>query len=84
MKSYQLSEKEQKAYEYCIEAGIIISPHFTFLPNEWSVAIATRNDYKNLNFSPETYGPGEIWEKCAEYYVWYYDKHLTKTQSNEK
>jgi hypothetical protein len=72
---YIPSEKEQKAYSWCINNGIYISPKVSNSSSEWYLLVQINN---NINISPKTYKKVEIWKELFNYYVYYYDKYENK------
>jgi len=69
---YQFNPDEFKAYHWCINNGIYISPfckeNFTF----WHIDIEIN---KKINRSPQVFNPRELWETIFKYYKYYYDKY---------
>jgi len=74
MGSYMPDELEFKAYHWCINNNIYISPfaHNTF---QWYVDIVIKG---KLNRSPKTFEKIEIWEMIFKYYKYYYEKYEQK------
>ena len=82
-----LSYKE-KAHKYCVDNGIRISPRAAATysykakqsDKQYHVAISFPNDYKKIHKSPETYFDPEIWDKCSETEIYYYEKHISRCE----
>ena len=73
MGDYLPSDDEKLAMRECIDQRIVkISPKGTKSGDAWHIDIWLNNKW---NTSPETYGPGEIWEKIYEFYRYYYEKY---------
>tara|TARA_R100001015_G_C4413719_1_gene16990 strand:+ start:133 stop:381 length:249 start_codon:yes stop_codon:yes gene_type:complete len=71
---YSPTSEEKKAYRWCINNGIFISP-FANAEGAWYIDIKLNN---NNYRSPEVYGPVTIWIKMYEYYKYYYNKYANK------
>ena len=69
---YQYDLKEFKAYHWCINNGIYISPFCEENFTSWHIDIEIN---KKINRSPQTFNPRELWEKIFEYYKYYYNKY---------
>jgi len=74
MGQYSPTSEELKAYRWCINNGIFISP-FATGEGTWYIDIKLNN---NNHRSPETYGRIVIWIKMYEYYKYYYKKYAQK------
>ena len=72
MGSYEASEEEKKAYIWCINNNIKISPICETYGKMWKIDIII-ND-KSFK-SPKAYSAGVCWQKMYEYYKYYYDKY---------
>ena len=72
MGSYTPDELEFKAYHWCINNNICISP---FAKNEaaWYIDIVING---KTNRSPSVYSKHTIWNTIYEYYKYYYEKQL--------
>ena len=68
------SEKDRKAYAWCINNGIYISP-FANGQGAWYIEIKMNN---KINRSPLTYGSVSIWIQMYEFYKYYYKKYAQK------
>ncbi len=71
MGDYLPSNKERKAYIWCINNGIYISPQAKSLI-EWFICIEMNN---KINTSPDAYKKVEIWKQIFKYYTYYYEKY---------
>ena len=71
MGKYTATNKDIKAYEWCIKNDIKISPTAKAAGSWW--LDITNKGIKNR--SPQTFGRDVIWEKMYEYYNYYYDKY---------
>mgnify|MGYP003154832158 FL=1 len=71
MGQYTPTLEEVKAYHWCINNGIYISP-FATGEATWHLDIEIN---KKTNRSPDTYGKNTIWIKMYEFYKYYYDKY---------
>ena len=65
------TSEETKAYHWCINNGIFISP-FATGDATWYIDIEIKN---KTNRSPDSYGKDTIWIKMYEFYKYYYDKY---------
>jgi len=74
MGQYMPTLEERKAYHWCINNGIFISP-FATGNGTWYIEIKIN---RNINRSPQTYGRTVIWIKIYEYYKYYYEKHISQ------
>ena len=74
MGTYTNTETQGEAWRWCVKNNIKIVPKPAQRgnPEEWNVLIDINN---KQNLSPESYGPGEIWQKLYEYCEYYYDKY---------
>ena len=74
MGDYLPTDEEKKAMVECIDQRIVKRAPKGINGNNsaWHIDIWLNNKW---NTSPETYGPGEIWEKIYEFYNYYYDKY---------
>ena len=68
---YSQTSEEKKAYHWCINNGIFISP-FANGEGAWYIDINMNN---KTNRSPLTYGPVSIWIQMFEFYKYYYKKY---------
>ena len=71
---YSQTSEEKKAYHWCINNGIFISP-FATGEGTWYIDININN---KTHRSPEAYIPVTIWIKLNEYYKYYYNKYAKK------
>ena len=71
MGKYISSEEDLRAYSWCINNNIYISP-WCKDNSSWYIDIVING---NSNKSPEAYKKNEIWKKLYEYYRYYYDKY---------
>ena len=71
MGSYLPTSEEFKAYRWCINNGIYISPFATGNAT-WHLDIQINN---KTNRSPDVYSKDTIWIKMYEFYKYYYDKY---------
>lgn len=71
MGKYDPTEYEQEAYEWGVNNNIRISPCAKGANGQWFVSIYNKGKWNN---TPETYGPGEVWEVVFNYYVYYYER----------
>ena len=71
---YSQTSEEKKAYQWCINNGIFISP-FATGEGTWYIDIKINN---KTHRSPEPYGSITIWIKLYEYYKYYYNKYAQK------
>ncbi len=71
MGQYMPTSEEQKAYRWCINNKIFISPFATGNAS-WYIDIEIGG---KINRSPDSYGPTVVWEKLYEYYKYYYNKY---------
>jgi len=74
MGQYMPTADEYKAYHWCINNMIYISP-FASGEGTWYIDIQI-NSKKHR--SPDTYGSVTIWIKIYEYYKYYYIKYANK------
>ena len=75
MGNYEASKEEKKAYIWCINNNIKISPICETYCKMWKIDIIING--KSFK-SPETYLAGDCWKKMYEYYKFYYDKYENK------
>ena len=71
MGQYTPTSEEFKAYHWCINNGIYISP-FATGEGTWFIEIKISN---KISRSPEAYSKDTIWIKLYEFYKYYYDKY---------
>ena len=72
MGDYIPTPEDYAAMRYCINNRICkISPLAKGNKN-WYLEVYTNGKW---NRSPETFGPGEVWEVLFKYYHHYYNKH---------
>ena len=71
MGQYMPTLEEKKAYHWCINNSILISP-FATGNGSWYIEIKIGG---NISRSPEAYGPTTIWIKLYEFYKYYYEKY---------
>ena len=71
---YSQTSEEKKAYHWCINNGIFISP-FATGEGTWYIDIKINN---KTHRSPEAYSPVTIRIKLYEYYKYYYNKYAKK------
>jgi hypothetical protein len=69
---YQFNPDEFKAYHWCINNGIYISPFCKENFTSWYIDIEIN---KKINRSPGTFDPRELWVTIFKYYKYYYDKY---------
>ncbi len=76
MGSYTPDELEFKAYHWCINNNIYISP---FAKNEaaWYIDIVNKGVQHR---SPETYSWKELYKNIFKFYLYYYEKYSNKKQ----
>jgi hypothetical protein len=74
MGQYMPTVDEYKAYHWCINNMIYISP-FATGNGTWYIDIQINN---KKHRSPDTYGSVTIWVKMYEYYKYYYIKYANK------
>ena len=74
MGQYMPTVDEYKAYHWCINNMIYISP-FATGNGRWYIDIQIIN---KKHRSPDTYGSVTIWVKMYEYYKYYYIKYANK------
>ena len=71
---YMPNKIETKAYRWCINNGIYISP-FANGKGAWYIEIKLNN---KVSRSPDVYGGVTIWIKLYEFYKYYYNKYANK------
>ena len=71
---YSQTSEDKKAYHWCINNRIFISP-FATGEGTWYIDIKLNN---KTHRSPEAYGAITIWIKLYEYYKYYYNKYAQK------
>ena len=71
---YMPNKIETKAYRWCINNGIYISP-FANGKGAWYIEIKLNN---KVSRSPDVYGGVTIWIKLYEFYKYYYNKYAHK------
>ena len=69
---YQYSPDEFKAYHWCVNNGIYISPFCKENFTSWYIDIEIN---KKINRSPGTFDTRELWVTIFKYYKYYYDKY---------
>ena len=74
MGQYMPTVEEYKAYAWCINNYIYISP-FATGEGAWYIDISLNG---KIHRSPESYGKVTIWIKIYEYYKYYYNKYAQK------
>ena len=78
MGSYTRTAEEEEARLWCMENDIIITPRQAkWREPIWHIDIE-KGKYPNrklLGSTPEVYGRVRIWEKVAEYQLYYYNKY---------
>ena len=73
MGDYLPSPEDYTAMRYCIDKRICkIAPLAKVNDQEWYIEVYTNGKW---NKSPETFGPGEVWEQIFKYYNYYYEKY---------
>ncbi len=72
---YQYNSEEFKAYHWCINNGIYISPFCKENAMLWYIDIEIN---KKINRSPQAFNPRELWETIFKYYKYYYNKYEQK------
>ena len=70
--SYAYTPEDFKAYQWCINNGIYISPFCKENFAWWYIDIEING---KINRSPQAFNPRELWEKIFEYYKYYYNKY---------
>ena len=73
--SYSYNTDEYKAYHWCINNGIYISPFCKENFMSWYVDIQING---KVNRSPKYYDSRELWEVIFNYYKYYYEKYANK------
>ena len=73
--SYLATPEELKAYSWCINNGIYISPFCKENGVSWYIDIEANN---KKNRSPETYSKRELWQTIFKFYKYYYNKYEQK------
>jgi|TARA_B110000977_G_scaffold1847_1_gene2561 phosphorylcholine metabolism protein LicD len=73
--SYTYTPSDFKAYQWCVNNGIYISPFCKENFAWWYIDIEIN---KKINRSPQAYNPRELWETIFKYYKYYYDKYEQK------
>jgi len=69
---YSYDQKDFKAYRWCINNGIYISPYCKENFVSWYIDIEING---KVNRSPKFFNEKELWEKIFEYYKYYYKKY---------
>ncbi len=72
MGDYMPTDEEVKAYVWCVNNHIKISPKAIPQKNEWKVDIQQHSN--KVHTSKEAWGPKEIWQQIYTYYEYYYNK----------
>jgi hypothetical protein len=73
---YSTKPENYKAHMWCFKNNIFITPRETgYKERKWFLEIQLGS--KTFT-SPESYGPGDIWEKMYEFYRYYYNKYEKK------
>lgn len=78
MPNYTASEKETKAYNYCVKNNIRISPYGIQNDNDkWHIAISLGpyKKWEKPHLSPSKYDRNNIWQEFYKMCEYYYDKH---------
>tara|TARA_Y100000385_G_C12964519_1_gene581241 strand:+ start:426 stop:647 length:222 start_codon:yes stop_codon:yes gene_type:complete len=70
MGEYNFNKKEYEARLWCNRNNIWMSP-FAKDSRSWYIDVMINNEVKR---SPVAYGKVEIWKKCFEFYMYYYNK----------
>tara|TARA_R110000744_G_scaffold119004_1_gene222105 strand:+ start:373 stop:615 length:243 start_codon:yes stop_codon:yes gene_type:complete len=70
--TYTYSPEDFKAYRWCINNRIYISPFCKENFMSWYIDI---NINGKINRSPKYYDSRELWETIFKYYKYYYDKY---------
>ncbi len=70
---YSPSNEEQKAYEYCLDNDIRISPWY-HSQGKWYIGISTPEDYKKVYKSKHVYDKDTIWFSFYDMCKFYYNK----------
>ena len=76
---YDITDHDKKAYDYCIENNIIISPVAAETgprPLKWHVGISTPDNFKKVYKSRFQYDNSQIWPEVFNNMKYYYDKYL--------
>ena len=74
-----MTEKQNKAHEYCINNNIRVSPiaaESGLKVTTWYVGISTPENYKKVYKSPEVYASPEIWDAVSKAEIFYYEKSI--------
>ena len=72
MGDYLPSPENYEAMRYCINNRICKISPLAKNNSEWYLEVYTNGKW---NRSPETFGPGEVWEVMFNYYDHYYNKY---------
>jgi len=70
--TYTYSPEDFKAYHWCMNNGIYISPFCKENFMSWYIDV---NINGKINRSPKYYDSRELWETIFKYYKYYYDKY---------
>lgn len=71
---YVPSNEENKAYCWCVNNNIRISPGgMSKDPKHWTIDISL--DKETWHKSPKKYKPSELWPKFYEICIYYYNKN---------
>ena len=70
--TYLHNEEQFKAYHWCINNGIKISPFCKENHATWYIDIEING---KVNRSPKYYTERELWEVIFNYYKYYYEKY---------
>lgn len=73
--AYLHNQEEFKAYNWCINNGIYISPFCKENYATWYIDIEING---KRNRSPKYYNERELWEVIFNYYKYYYNKYANK------
>ena len=71
-KAYSCTPEEFKAYNWCINNNIYISPFCKENFTSWYIDVEIN---KKINRSPKYFDPREIWPTIFNYYKYYYKKY---------
>ena len=75
-KAYSYDYEEFKAYRWCINNNIYISPFCKENFMSWYIDIRING---KLNRSPGTFDSRELWSTIFKYYKYYYEKYNKET-----
>ena len=73
--SYTFDKEEFKAYRWCINNGIYISPFCKENFVSWYIDVKING---KINRSPAEFDYRELWKTIFNYYKYYYNKYENK------